>query len=374
MAAISKAIVFIACHGGPADHFATYAETLKEQGHEVQVYATGQALKKFQDRKIEVKIPFSLENLGMEAQNLLATEIAKTCSKAAMVFTDVGHEFAVKMQEALAEYAPKIPRAAYYDNLEGFVPGGYSSTFAKVSQKANIIVFANRALMDAEIYSEPGEKIALYDKRLYRIGYYPVASAEAILERRKKEHTAKRAEFLAKQGIEDKGQKLLVYFGGNNTEYFSEAFPAFLSFLLEAPDNIVVVLQQHPGAKEKNEDGKRVKEWNEGSGKQNVILSDFSSDEAQVLADAALYYQTSMGPLFVLGGIPAIQIGHEVYKDIVVKNDIAPTATSATELANVLKGLDKQIKDNPLHAKKLKDLIFKEDWPQALGRLVQILS
>ena len=102
-----------------------------------------------------------------------------------------------------------------------------------------------------------------------------------------------------------------------------------------------------------------------------MILSDFTSDDAQVLADAALYYQTSMGPLFVLGGSPVIQIGHEVYADIVVREGIAPTVTSADQFIAVLKDLDKQINDNPKNAQKLKNLIFKGDWFLALNRMVE---
>ena len=184
-----------------------------------------------------------------------------------MVITDVGHEFDIKLQMLLALWRPtslKCLELLYYENLESFVPGGYSATFAKVAEKANIIVFANRALANAKIYSEPGNEINLSYKAQYGIGYYPVDSAEAILQRRKREHNVKRAEFFADQGIEDKGQKILVYFGGNNTEYFSKAFPAFLSFLPKDSEDILVVLQQHPGAKENNLDGALIKDWNEG--------------------------------------------------------------------------------------------------------------
>lgn len=375
MLVLSKIIVFLACHGAPADHFATYAEVLKEQGYEVQVYATGMALKKFQDRNIEVKVSFSLENLEPVDQDALAAKIAKTCSKASLIFTDVGHDFSIKMQEALAIYASKVPRVAYYENLEPFVPGGYSSTFSKVLQKANAAIFANEALVDAKIYSEPGKEIDFVVKKRLGIGYYPLAQAEKILQRRKLEHTSLRSAFLAERGIHDRGQKILVYFGGNNTEYFSKAFPAFLSFLPGASEDIVVVVQQHPGAKEKNEDGMQVvawlKEFGEKQGTPRVILSDLSSEDAQVLADAALYYQTSMGPQFVLEGNPVIQIGHEIYEDILVKNRIAPAVTSATQLVDVVKGLDKQIENNPKNAAILRDLIHRKDWPQVLGDIVK---
>jgi hypothetical protein len=45
---ISIAVCLIACHGAPADHFATYAEVLIKQGYDVKIYATGPALKNFQ--------------------------------------------------------------------------------------------------------------------------------------------------------------------------------------------------------------------------------------------------------------------------------------------------------------------------------------
>jgi hypothetical protein len=126
----TAAICLIACHGGPADHFATYAEVLIKEGYDVQIHATGPALKKFQERGIEVKSSFSLDNLTPDEEDHLAQAIAKTCSTASMVLTDVGHAFDIKIQKALSNHATKIPHLAYYDNPEPFVPGGYSSTAA----------------------------------------------------------------------------------------------------------------------------------------------------------------------------------------------------------------------------------------------------
>ena len=61
------------------------------------------------------------------------------------------------------------------------------------------------------------------------------------------------------------------------------------------------------------------------------IVSDFSSDEAQVLADGALYYQTSMGPQFVLAKIPTMQIGHKTYNDILVQNKLISSITDVDQ-------------------------------------------
>ena len=46
---LAETVCFIACHGGPADHFATFAEDLVKKGHTVHVFAAGPALKKFEE-------------------------------------------------------------------------------------------------------------------------------------------------------------------------------------------------------------------------------------------------------------------------------------------------------------------------------------
>ncbi|HEV8052000.1 MAG TPA: hypothetical protein VGP47_05860, partial [Parachlamydiaceae bacterium] len=371
---ISTAAVFlIACHGGPADHFATYAEVLAKQGHQVHIQASGPALKKFQERGIEVKSPFSLDNLTIEEEDCLAQTIAKTCSTASVVLTDIGHIFDIKIQKALSLNAPGIPRFAYYDNPEPFVPGGYSSTAAEVIAISHGVLFANETLAKAKIYSAADQEISFDDKKRFGIGYYPIAQAEKIAEKRKIEHADTRSTFLAKNDIADTGQKILVYFGGNNEEYYSKAFPAFLSLIAETAlqidfNNTVIVIQQHPGAKVKNQDGLQVEAWVKVYGEQTVlprvVVSNFSSDQAQVLADAALYYQTSMGPQFVLEGIPTIQIGHETFDDILVRNHLAPSVTSVTGLIQAMESLDQAKAISPQDI--LSSLGIREDWQETL--------
>jgi hypothetical protein len=370
-------VCLIACHGGPADHFATYAEVLNKRGFDVQIYATGSALKKFHERGIEVKYHFSLDNLTSEEENYLAEAIAKSCSTMAIIITDVGHVFDVKIQKALSIQATKIPCLAYYDNPESFVPGGYSSIAAEVINVAEGVLFANEKLAKVKIFSALGQEIDLSDKNRFGIGYYPVSRAEKIAEKRKFSHETVRLEFMVKNGIEDNGQKVLVYFGGNNEEYFSKAFPAFLSLVAQSSkeinlNNIIIVIQQHPGAKIKNQDGQQVEAWLKKFGEQpntpKVILSDFSSDLAQVLADAALYYQTSMCLQFILEGIPTIQIGHETYEDILVKNNLASTVTNAREFVRVVKILEE------IGIMPQKDLMcslgIKQDWANRLEDII----
>lgn len=376
----ASAICLIACHGGPADHFATYAEELVEQHHTVKIYASGPALKKFEERGIQGIIRFSLEDLQPGEEDLLADQIAKDCSHSLLVLTDVGHAFDIKIQKALAVHAENTTRFAYYDNPEPYVPGGYSCTAASVMRAADGILFANASLAQETIYSEAEKEIDFEGRKRIGIGYYPVDQAKTIAARRDLEHESVRAAFLEKHQIDDRGQKAFVYFGGNNEEYFSKAFPAFLSFLAEASrstdlGDTLIVLQQHPGAKAKNLDGQQLAAWSKEFGGNaqapGMLLSDFSSDVAQILADAALYYQTSMGPHFVLAGIPTIQVGHETYEDILIRNNLAPTVTRADALADVLINLEERAKKEPKTDLIYRSLGIREDWPAVLKKTIE---
>lgn len=343
-------VSLVACHGGPAEHFAVYAEELTKRGYEVQIHAGEEAIKKFQDRGIKTSSSFSLAQLTVEEQDRLAQTIAKACSTASVVITDVGNIFNVKIHKALDLQATQIPHLAYYDNPEPFVPGGYSATAAEVMNVAEGVIFANAALSNAKIYSAIGTEVDLAGKKRFGIGYYPVNPAVRIRERRLTDQTEVRSTFLAENGIEDHGQKLLIYFGGNNEEYFTKAFPAFLSFVEESSQagllqNVILVIKQHPAAKEKNRDGQQIdvllKELNTSVNLPKIFIANLESDRAMVLADMALYYQTSMGPQFVLAGIPTVQIGHATYEDILVRNGLAPTVTDVTAFAHELENLGK---------------------------------
>lgn len=377
----TAAVCFIACHGGPADHFATYAEAFTKAGFAVQIYAGDAALTKFRDRGIEVKYSFSIGQQQHENQ-LLADQIAKACSAASLVITDVGAAFDVTLQKALAQHAPTAQRWAYYDNPEPCVPGGYSSTAADVIQIAQGVLFANENLATTAIYRQEGQEIEFGDKKRIGIGYYPIGQADQIAKRRDQEQKTIRAQFFTKQGLQDTQQKVLIYFGGNNKVYFEEAFPAFLHFVSESmklPENnltnLVIVVHQHPGAKAQNLDKLQVEAWLKEYGENpkapKVVLSDLSSDNAQVLADAALYYQTSMGPQFALAGIPTIQVGHKKYEDILVRNSLNHTATSAAELIAAIAAANTSSKQESQRELIFKGLGIRSDWFNVLEKVVK---
>lgn len=371
------AICLIACHGGPAEHFATFAENLVREGYEVQVYASGPALKKFQDRNIQVAMPFAIDNLSTQAQADLATQIAKSCSKASVVLTDLGHSFDITLQKALAEEAPRVLRLTYYDNPEPYVPGGYSNTAAEVMIAAQKVLFANANLRKASIYQEPNKEIKLPLKNRIGIGYYPVNQAEKIVMRREKEHKRMRAGLLAKHGLEDKGQKVLVYFGGNNEEYFTKAFPAFLQILSKGNlSNTVIVLQQHPGAKSKNRDRHELEAWikrySAEANSPKMIISDETTDDMLVVAEGALYYQTSMGPLYALAGIPIIQVAHETYEDVLVRNRLCPSVINSSDFMVAIAAIQPVAVSEMQRKTIYKSLGIRENWFQIFQQALNV--
>jgi len=381
--ALSAVVVcLIACHGGPADHFSVFADDLIKNGYKVQIYAAGPALKKLQDQKIEIVIPFSLENTTEET---IAIEVAQKCAGASVIITDVGHVFDITLQKNLAIHAPSAVRLAYYDNPEPYVPGGYSEVAAKVMLAAQGVLFANANLSKTSIYQAPSQEVQLaYEKRV-GLGYYPIAQAENITKRRLSDQKLIRAQFFSDNSLTDRGQKVLVYAGGNNDEYFSKAFPAFLQFLAEASQqtdlsNFMVVLQQHLGAKEKNIDQQLAHKWidqyGQGAHASPFIMSKLNSDDAQVLADGILYYQTSMGPQFVLAGIPTVQVGHNAYEDILVKNKLCSTATDAAGLLDALTHLSGGVETEPDSIDKVikQGLGISPDWADRLKRAIPRLN
>ena len=317
------------------------------------MYASGPALEKFKQRGIEVHKTFCIDGISLEEEDVLAETIAKACSTFSVIITDVGHAFNSKVQQALARIKPSVCRLAYYDNPESYVPGGYSEAAAKVMLAANGVLFANSNLANASIFSKPENKIDFGSCKNIGIGFYPINQAKIIAEKRTTNKLSMRNKLFFKNDLKDVDQKILVYFGGNNEEYFSKALPAFFFFLergMEQSDftNLVIVIQQHPGAKTKNVDGIITSEWIEKYSKNNkapkIILSDFSSDDAQIIADGAFYYQTSMGPQFVLAGIPTVQVGHKTFEDILVRTRLTSSVTTVDEFISVINSLSDQQK------------------------------
>lgn len=307
-------VCFIASHPGPAEHMAHYAKYIESQGHEVHVYGSGEALKCFRSHEIRSIKEFSSDD------PLAAAKIAEECAVANVAMTDVGHAFSYNMQCALAEKSPHTLRMAYYDNPESDVPGDYPEVALGVMKAAHRILFANPLIKDKVAVDVPPENKS-------GVGFY-VVNVDTLKAARL-EKSALRAKIFAHYGIEERGQRVLVYFGGNNKDYFEKAFPALVTILKEADlANTIIFLQQHPRAIPLGLDARQL------SGE--MIVSKESSETMQTLADGALYYQTTLAPRLALAGIPVIQIGHDPYRDCLVRGGVALPVTTAAELAAAL--------------------------------------
>jgi hypothetical protein len=350
---IAKAVCLIACHKETANDFAVFAENLIEKEYRVQVYASGSALKRFRSYEMDA-IEFDADNLST------AFELANRCSLiAAVVLTDMDHTFDIQFQEALKIQAPHILRLAYYDSREPYV----SATAVKVMNTADRVLFANYRLAFNLLYKTPNQRISLPLDHRIGLGYYPTDEAMQLIEWRKKYQIRMRRQLFKEHSIEDTGQKVIVYFGGNNEDYFEKAFPTFLSFLKETDlSHFIFLIQQHPKTKKQKREELHLQNCPEGI---PIILSNWEIDDAQIVADAAIYSQASMGPFLALANIPTIQVGHEIHTDILIRNKLCLTATTASEFIAALLTLE-----NKNHicntAKIIRELGINNHWFEIL--------
>ncbi|CAF3427035.1 unnamed protein product [Rotaria socialis] len=378
-------VCFIVCDGGPAAHFAAFATNMFNQNQvQITIHATGPALNKLKDSNLPTGLQlrsFTIDESKREQQEQVARELIDSCLKegARTIIVDIGNKFDALLQTISSKNnlnTDKVRFWCYYDNPEPYVPGGYSLKAEETITASQYILFANKNLakIPSIIYSLPEKHIDLKDKTTEGIGYYPIEEVEKLIEKRYVESDSLRAE----NGWTNV-KHLFVYFGGNNDAYFDQAFPAFLSSLSQIDKNIVkdivFLLHQHPAAKKQNRDGVLLQEWLVQQNDIQAIISTLkTSDQALIVADAALYYQTSMAPQFSLIGLPTVQVGHEVYHDVLVKFNLCYTATNSNELAVALQNM----KDNSPSSDKIQQhkkfiynaIGYTPDWPTNLHRII----
>lgn len=335
----------VVCHGGPADHFATLLPELQKRGVQLHIHATPGVMAKFKDVDLQVDV-LNLNNTSL-SEIEVARNLAKECSKVSVLLTDLGNSFEISLQQAFKEYNPHVKRLVYYDNPESYVPGGYSEMAYATIQIADRALFSNSNLTRSPLYINKEKESDLpFDKR-FGIGYYPMSRVQEIRKKRleEKKTNSMRLKFFHEHQIQGKDKKILVYFGGNNDEYYKFAFPAFQKFLANSIEqsnlsHLVFVIHQHPAAKNSNCDWNYIKAWVQEIGSNpkapTIILSQWDSNQIQTIADCALYYQTSMAAQFALAGIPTMQVGHEIYEDILVKNKAIPSIVNTDTLVETL--------------------------------------
>jgi len=353
-------IYLLVCHPGPASHFSTFAHELEARGHTVEIFALDEVSHQF-DAPVT---SFSLKDKSAEE---MADDLIGRCERGSVVITDVGHDFDEVFSKALlAQRASDVVLLAYYDNPEAFVPGNVFSLITRVMKAAQIVLFANKNLADPK--NAEAQKIDLPFEKRMGIGFYPLEEAKKI-EREKSRAAENRAAFFAEHSLEDMGQKILVYAGGCNEEYFTSAFPAFLDFLSNATkkedlSDYVIVLQQHPRAKQENKDAANVLAWQKRhEGEKNCptfIISTLETPKALSLAEQVLYHQTSMAATFALAGLPTLQVAEHPFNDLLVRSGLCAIANSPEELLFALK--NSSARSSPPKEGVLEGLGIREDW------------
>lgn len=376
-------ICFVVCDNGPAAHFAAFVKSLAINDRFcIDIYANDVVLAKFKDLQRSDRINlfhFILDGLNDDGEQGLATDIINNCiiRGAKTIIMDIANKFNTKLQIAfnsidLALY--NIRLWSYYDNPENYVPGGYSIRCRETIKLSQNILFANTNLIQnqSKIFSLPNVPIDLNDKTVQTIGYYPIETAENLYQRRQIERKILREKY-----DWNNVKYLFVYFGGNNQVYFEQAFPALLSLLSsidkEYCEDTLFLLHQHPAAKLDNRDGLLLQKWLLKNSSIQITLSPLTTDEAQIVADGVLYYQTSMAAQFALMGLPIMQVGHKIYDDILVKHDICQVATNSSDFLKGLKILKE--KSQLINSIEQKQMIYDAigytyDWIQNLENVI----
>ena len=377
-------VCFIVCDNGPATHFLQFARDLLDDDHlRIDIYANEFVLSIFQDLQSCDGIRlfhFSLDQQNTEEeQDTLANELLDNCiiSGARTIIVDIANKFDRKLQDVFNQRdmrSHSIRFWCYYDNSEAYVPGGYSIQAEEMIQSSQNILFANMNLVQckSKIFSSPSITINLDGKNVEGIGYYPIERAEVLRRRRAIERETLRTKY----GL-NSAEYIFLYWGGNNETYYEQAFPTFLSLLSQIDakslENVLFIIHQHPAAKKENRDGLFFREWLSKNTHIQAVLSPLTSDEAQIVADAILYYQTSASPQFALLGLPIMQIGHEVYEDVLVKYHLCETATNSVQLIDGLNVMKEKsnLTEQTHQIQLIHDAIgYTSNWLENLRRVI----
>ena len=311
-------VAFVAMHSLPAEHFLIFQSLLAKNSIPTRMIVGGVAKKALGSRLPDVDMDVWE---GKEIKEF-SNEVAKSCEFANIIFVGIGHQFAGHFLEAITELYGSLKRVIlYYENPEVYVPGGYSdlAQSAVTLGRPEEVLFANKNL------AKKGVSVCKGLERVRKIGlgYYPMHDVEVL----KKLRAEKKVE----------ASRVFVYLGGAeaNTDYFDKALPAFIEMLskisfLESPTTLI--FRKHP--RSSGADWSIVKAF-EMPG-LTVVLDIDSLLNTLARADYTFYYQTSLSPLLILGGVNPIQVGHEVYREVLVDKGLIPVATSTEGLGSLL--------------------------------------
>jgi hypothetical protein len=310
---------FITLHSLPAEHFVSFEQVL--QDYSVPSYTIfGDVAKS----ALKGKAPFyDLDLLDKTNMEGFAEEIAKVCECAQTIFVAIGHESSGYILKAIQDmYGDSKRVIVYYDNPESFVPGGYSvvAQSAIALGRPKEILFANKNLAFDEVEVCKG----LDGIKRVGLGFYSMEQIEMLRMMR---------------ADRKKEGRVFIYLGGSetNTEYMDKAFPAFLDMIQKMSFEKVpttILFRGHP--RSSGLDFAQL----QAISKPGLTVQTAPKDllTSLSLADYAFYYQTSLSPLLVLGGVNPIQVGHEVYHETLVDRGIIPVATTFEEVERIVGG------------------------------------
>ena len=230
-----------------------------------------------------------------------------------------------------------LKRVLYYDNFEPYVPGGYSQRMGlMVKNGLDAVIFASAPLATQAIFYEPTHEIDFKNAKRYGIGFYALDRTPIDKASRKKE--VLRSDLLKKCALESEDPITLLYLGGANTVFYEEALPDLLEILetSELPKKTILLYQRHPRADDI--DLKKIEAVREALDENNitVLISPYSIDEAIVLADKVLYFQTTVIPKCLLEKKGVIQIAKVPYSDFAIRHSFVQSVNNSRDFIRAI--------------------------------------
>jgi len=372
-------VFFVVFNPAPHAHFEELGQALS-QTHDVSFIAAGEALQRFAFEKIRLAASrLKVEDFNPRKLNLddhtvqaeLAIQVAKICSVATTVILEVEHHFFLTLQDAIVQSKKERNQntpcvLTYYDNPQGWVPGGYSQIASAIMKRSQAVLFANFDLASENLYE--AKKVVL-DLKIPRIGigYYPLQRAQSLSHNRLKKKELREKFFGLIELNQEEKTKVLVYLGENNPEYFEKSLPKFLDLIEKASigghmKNILIIFQPHPYSKGRDLELLKRKgfdtngSWGGVSREGNWIeeletlkhpqlktslcmMSYINSDEILPLADVVCGRQSSLIYQIALANIPYMQVGHAIYRDVLIKNGLCKSVTTPSDFIETLNQL-----------------------------------
>jgi hypothetical protein len=371
-------VCFVTIHPASAEHFARFTEELDRAHISWQILAADSSetllkQKKIPHRKISIWTnKKAIKDLSSEEMRSIAKLTAKECKKAKLIITDISEPFVVRFHHELA-LSSSAKRYVYYDNPEPYVLGEYSKRFESLLKtRPDGVLFASKTLPSETLFGEDRRVLDCHQLHKVGLGFYDLEDVLTIQALVKKKQEL-REKLFYQLGIKDEKQKILTYLGGANSAYFDKAFPFFLKALEDSArdpffENILLLLQQHPRAKQEGLDLYALLS-------QGLPFQVFSSPlplfEVIACSDLMYYYQTSIVSKLILSKRPLLQVSHEPSEDVGVRLHLVDVVSSSKELPIASsKAVSKSFDEASLNSLK-EGIGYDEHWQESLLNFIK---